>query len=62
MAQTVGWILEREERVLILAHNLHIQRVPYGLSWLSETGSASAASSLGQHLAARLGDDYRVIG
>jgi erythromycin esterase len=62
MAQTVDWILAREERVLILAHNLHIQRVPYGASWLSESGAVSAASSLGQHLTARLGRDYRVIG
>ena len=53
MAQTVDWILEHEERLVILAHNLHIQRIPYGLSWLSEEGAASAASSLGQHLTAR---------
>jgi erythromycin esterase len=63
MAQTVDWILAREERVIILAHNLHIQRVPYAATWLSEAGAASAASSLGQHLTARLGrDGYRVIG
>jgi erythromycin esterase len=62
MAQTVDWILAREERVIILAHNLHIQRVPYGASWLNQAGAVSAASSLGQHLTARLGDDYRVIG
>jgi erythromycin esterase len=62
MAQTVRWILGREERLVILAHNLHIQRTPYGLSWLSEDGSASAASSLGHHLDRSLGDDYRVIG
>ena len=62
MAQTVGWILGREERLVILAHNQHIQRTPYGLSWLSESGSASAASSLGHHLADSLGDDYLVLG
>jgi erythromycin esterase len=62
MAQTVDWILAREQRLVILAHNLHIQRTPYGLSWLSEGGTAGAASSLGQHLTARLGADYRVIG
>jgi erythromycin esterase len=62
MAQTVDWILGREERLIILAHNLHIQRTPYGLSWLSEAGSVSAASSLGHHLTARLGRAYRVIG
>lgn len=62
MAQTVAWILAREERLVILAHNLHIQRTPYGLSWLSESGSVAAASSLGHHLAASLGRDYLVIG
>jgi erythromycin esterase len=62
MAQTVGWILGREERLVILAHNLHIQRTPYGLSWLSESGSAGTASSLGHHLADSLGDDYLVLG
>ena len=62
MAQTMDWILAREERVIILAHNLHIQRVPYAATWLSDKGAASAASSLGQHLTARLGRDYRVIG
>jgi erythromycin esterase len=62
MAQTVRWILAREERLVILAHNLHIQRTPYGLSWLSEDGAASEASSLGHHLATSLGRAYRVIG
>lgn len=62
MAQTVRWILAREQRLVLLAHNLHIQRTPYGLSWLSEDGAASEASSLGHHLARSLGDDYRVIG
>jgi erythromycin esterase len=62
MAQTVGWILGREERLVILAHNQHIQRTPYGLSWLSESGAAGAASSLGHHLADALGDDYLVLG
>lgn len=62
MAQTVDWILGQEERLVILAHNLHIQRTPYGLPWLTETAAESPASSLGHHLTARLGDDYRVIG
>jgi erythromycin esterase len=62
MAQTVDWILAREERLIILAHNQHIQRTPYGLSWLSEAGSGGAASSLGHHLTARLGQGYQVIG
>lgn len=62
MAQTVAWILAREERLVILAHNLHIQRTPYGLSWLTEAGAAGGASSLGHHLNASLGRDYLVIG
>jgi erythromycin esterase len=62
MADTVGWILQREERLVILAHNLHIQRTPYGLSWLSEAGSSRPASSLGHHLSASLGNQYLVIG
>jgi erythromycin esterase len=62
MAETVAWILQREERLIIMAHNLHIQRTPYGLSWLSEAGTARPASSLGQHLSASLGRQYLVIG
>jgi erythromycin esterase len=62
MAETVGWILQREDRLIIMAHNLHIQRTPYGLSWLSEAGTSRPASSLGQHLSASLGRQYLVIG
>jgi erythromycin esterase len=61
MAETVGWILQREERLVILAHNLHIQRSPYGLSWLSDAG-LPPVSSLGHHLSASLGGEYVVIG
>ena len=34
MAETTRWILRRAQRLVILAHNLHIQRTPYGLTWL----------------------------
>jgi erythromycin esterase len=62
MAQTVDWILRQEDRLVILAHNLHIQRTPYGVPWLTDIAAESPASSLGHHLTARLGNDYRVIG
>lgn len=62
MAQTVQWILARHQRLVILAHNLHIQRSPYGVPWVSDAGADNAASSLGHHLAASLGRDYLVIG
>lgn len=62
MADTAGWILERSERVIILAHNLHIQRTPVALTWLGTDGAPTSASSLGHHLAARLGPDYLAIG
>jgi erythromycin esterase len=62
MAETVAWILQREERLIIMAHNLHIQRTPYGLSWLSDVGTSRPASSLGEHLSSSLGSQYLVIG
>lgn len=62
MAQTVEWILQREERLVVLAHNLHIQRTPYALSWLGEDAEPASASSLGHHLSASLGERYVTIG
>jgi erythromycin esterase-like protein len=51
MAANVAWILEREDRVVIGAHNGHIQRAPF-----------SGMAMLGQHLAKVLGDQMVVIG
>ncbi len=50
MADTVRWILEREERIVIGAHNGHIQR------------SSQYGATLGQMLAPVLGDEMVVIG
>ncbi|MCP2324418.1 erythromycin esterase [Hamadaea flava] len=54
-ADTVEWILRREERIVLAAHNGHVQRWPMVMPGLPPT------TSLGQHLADRLGEDYRVI-
>ena len=62
MAQTTGWILERADKLVIMAHNLHIQRTPYALSWLGTGEEPASASSLGHHLSARLGAEYLVLG
>ena len=55
MADNVEWILGREERIVIGAHNGHVQRVPLGAPFPPMT-------PLGQHLAAALGSDLFVIG
>jgi erythromycin esterase len=56
MAETASWLLEREPgRLLILAANTHVQRVPIRL------GGVVAVPVLGSHLAADLGDDYLSI-
>ncbi|MDR7304025.1 erythromycin esterase family protein [Haloactinomyces albus] len=52
MADTVRWILDREERIVISAHNGHVQR---GLTPIG-------APALGRILAPVLGDDMVVIG
>lgn len=51
MARTVEWLLEREQRIVISAHNGHVQRFPL-----------FGAPSLGTLLAPALGDDLVVIG
>lgn len=56
MADTVSWILEREGRILLAAHNGHLQR------WPGVMPGMEAMTPLGLHLADRLGDDYLVIG
>ena len=56
-ADTVGWILRREQRVVLAAHNAHVQR------WPTEfPGVLPPSTTAGQHLDARLGRHYRVIG
>lgn len=56
-ADTVDWILRREERVLLAAHNAHVQR------WPTEfPGVLPPSTTAGQHLDQRQGRQYRVIG
>lgn len=56
MADTIEWILGREERVVLAAHNAHLQRRPGALPGMPPM------TPLGMHLADRLGRDYVVIG
>jgi erythromycin esterase len=56
LADTVEWILGREDRIVLAAHNAHIQRWPGSLPGMPP------ATSLGMHLADRLGKDYLAIG
>jgi erythromycin esterase len=56
IADTVAWILGRHDRVVLAAHNGHLQRVPGAMPGLAPFTTA------GMHLADRLGDDYLVIG
>jgi erythromycin esterase len=58
MADTLKWVLGRERRVVVLAHNGHIQRTPIA----TPTGTVAAVDTLGVHLADRLGDRYLTIG
>ncbi|HEY3607468.1 MAG TPA: erythromycin esterase family protein [Pseudonocardiaceae bacterium] len=56
MADTIEWILGREERIVLAAHNGHLQRRPGALP------DMPPMTPLGMHLAERLGRDYVVIG
>ncbi|QUQ63529.1 erythromycin esterase family protein [Kutzneria sp. CA-103260] len=56
IADTVDWILRREERIVLVEHNAHVQRRPSALPGMRPM------AVMGVHLADRLGDDYRVVG
>ncbi|GGU73250.1 hypothetical protein GCM10010211_43890 [Streptomyces albospinus] len=56
LADTVGWVLEREDRIVLAAHNGHLQRAPHAMPGMPVMPMAGA------HLADRLGSDYLVIG
>ncbi|SEB89342.1 erythromycin esterase [Paramicrobacterium humi] len=58
MAETVQWILEREPRVLVFAANGHVRKTAY----LAPPFVTQPMSTMGEHLADRLGDDLLVIG
>ncbi|MDA0563428.1 erythromycin esterase family protein [Streptomonospora sp. S1-112] len=56
LAATVEWVLEREERVVVAAHNGHVGR------WPCAVPGAAPTDSMGMRLARALGTDYRVVG
>ena len=56
IADTVEWILDREERIVLTAHNAHVQR------WPGSLPGSGPLTSVGLHLADRLGGDYLVVG
>jgi erythromycin esterase len=56
IADTVEWILGREDRIVLAAHDAHLQR------WPATLPGMPAVTPLGMHLADRLGHDYVVIG
>ena len=58
MADSVEWILEREPRILIGAANGHVQKSPF----LAPPFVTEPVTTVGQHLAQRLGADYIAIG
>ncbi|MFI6483481.1 erythromycin esterase family protein [Nonomuraea sp. NPDC050663] len=51
MADTVRWVLEREERVVVSAHNVHVQRTPF-----------EGRPMMGELLHRALGDQLAVVG
>ena len=56
LADTVEWILRREDRIVLAAHNGHVQR------WPGTMPGIPAITPMGMHLADRLGENYLVIG
>ncbi|MFI6298986.1 erythromycin esterase family protein [Nonomuraea sp. NPDC050790] len=56
IADTVEEILRRHDRIVVAAHNAHIQRGPAALPGMNPV------TPMGMHLAQRLGEDYLVIG
>ncbi|MET9248926.1 erythromycin esterase family protein [Nonomuraea sp. NPDC003709] len=56
IADTVEWILRRQDRIVLAAHNGHVQRGPATLPGMNPV------TPMGMHLADRLGKDYLVIG
>lgn len=56
IADTVEWLLCREDRIVLAAHNGHVQR------WPGTMPGMPPVTPMGLHLADRLGDGYLVIG
>lgn len=57
MADNVRWILGREQRVVVAAHNQHVQRLPYPPDFIKQTD----VPTLGSCLSPELGDELVVI-
>lgn len=57
MAESVEWILGREDRIVVAAANGHVQRWPFSAPPIIN----NELTMLGQHLADRLGDQMVVI-
>lgn len=57
MAENVEWILDREERIVVAGANGHLQRWPFEVP-----GLTSGMTTLGEHLAASLGERMVVVG
>jgi len=58
MADSVEWALETQPRVLVAAANGHVQRTPFS----APPFVPEPMTTLGGHLADRLGTDYVAIG
>ncbi|MBU3065872.1 erythromycin esterase family protein [Nocardia sp. NEAU-G5] len=56
IAGTVEWILRRTDRIVLAAHNAHVQR------WPGTLPGMLPVTTMGVRLADRLGSDYRVVG
>ncbi|MBB5868388.1 erythromycin esterase [Allocatelliglobosispora scoriae] len=54
MAENIEWILDREERIVVLAANGHLQRTP----WSAPPIITTELTMLGAHLAAAHGERY----
>jgi len=57
MAESVEWILKREDRIVVAAANGHVQRWPFSAPPIIN----HELTTLGEHLAARLGEELVVI-
>lgn len=54
MADTVEWILRRQDRIVVAAHNGHVQRCPLAVE------GVPSSPTMGLHLADRLGTGHHL--
>lgn len=57
IADTIDWILRRTDRIVLAAHDAHVQRWPAAIA-----PGMPSATPMGMHTHSRLGSDYVVIG